>query len=186
MAGPALARAAPSRSNSSCSAIPERRLWPRQRCVSSGGAKALKDKGICRSRWSMAGWSGYTTSEVRERLDWSLAEGTQAVILELGAMTRCGYRFPSSPAPALANPSRASKRATSRCLFAACWRRQFRGRNALLSQRISLNLANDVSRYRLSFFPLGRACDAGLHRATWIPPTPKGSMSSSRLIMPIV
>jgi len=46
--------------------------------------KALKDKGLI-ANISNAGVSGDTTSGGLARLDWSIPEGTQAVILELGA-----------------------------------------------------------------------------------------------------
>jgi acyl-CoA thioesterase I len=46
--------------------------------------KALKDKGIAVEMIN-AGVSGDTTSGGRDRLDWSVPEGTEAVILELGA-----------------------------------------------------------------------------------------------------
>lgn len=46
--------------------------------------KALKDKGIDVDMIN-AGVSGDTTSGGRDRLDWSVPQGTQAVILELGA-----------------------------------------------------------------------------------------------------
>jgi len=46
--------------------------------------KALKDKGIS-VEMTNAGVSGDTASGGRERLDWSVPEGTQAVIVELGA-----------------------------------------------------------------------------------------------------
>ncbi|ANW05016.1 arylesterase [Bradyrhizobium icense] len=46
--------------------------------------KALSDKGI-KVDMINAGVSGDTTSGGRDRLDWSVPEGTEAVILELGA-----------------------------------------------------------------------------------------------------
>lgn len=46
--------------------------------------KALESKGI-KVEMINAGVSGDTTSGGRERLDWSVPEGTEAVILELGA-----------------------------------------------------------------------------------------------------
>jgi len=46
--------------------------------------KALKDKGI-NVEMTNAGVSGDTASGGRDRLDWSVPEGTQAVIVELGA-----------------------------------------------------------------------------------------------------
>jgi acyl-CoA thioesterase-1 len=46
--------------------------------------KALKDKGI-EIDMINAGVSGDTSSGGRDRLDWSVPEGTQAVIVELGA-----------------------------------------------------------------------------------------------------
>lgn len=46
--------------------------------------KSLKDKGIV-VETTNAGVSGDTTSGGRDRLDWSIPEGTQAVIVELGA-----------------------------------------------------------------------------------------------------
>lgn len=47
-------------------------------------AEALKAKGIAVSMTN-AGVSGDTASGGRDRLDWSMPEGTQAVIVELGA-----------------------------------------------------------------------------------------------------
>ena len=46
--------------------------------------KALKDKGI-ETEIVNAGVSGDTTSGGRDRLDWSIPKGTEAVIVELGA-----------------------------------------------------------------------------------------------------
>jgi acyl-CoA thioesterase-1 len=46
--------------------------------------KALKDKGIAVDMIN-AGVSGDTSSGGRDRLDWSVPEGTEAVIVELGA-----------------------------------------------------------------------------------------------------
>src|SRR5256886_6826827 len=46
--------------------------------------KALKDKGVDVDMIN-AGVSGDTSSGGRDRLDWSVPEGTEAVILELGA-----------------------------------------------------------------------------------------------------
>ncbi len=46
--------------------------------------KALSDKGI-KVDMTNAGVSGDTTSGGRDRLDWSVPEGTEAVIVELGA-----------------------------------------------------------------------------------------------------
>jgi acyl-CoA thioesterase-1 len=46
--------------------------------------KALKDKGIAVDMTN-AGVSGDTSSGGRDRLDWSVPEGTEAVIVELGA-----------------------------------------------------------------------------------------------------
>ena len=46
--------------------------------------KALVDKGI-KVEMINAGVSGDTSTSGRERLDWSVPEGTQAVIVELGA-----------------------------------------------------------------------------------------------------
>jgi acyl-CoA thioesterase-1 len=46
--------------------------------------KALKDRGI-EVDMTNAGVSGDTSSGGRDRLDWSVPEGTEAVILELGA-----------------------------------------------------------------------------------------------------
>ena len=46
--------------------------------------KALKDRGVDVDMIN-AGVSGDTSSGGRDRLDWSIAEGTQAVIVELGA-----------------------------------------------------------------------------------------------------
>jgi acyl-CoA thioesterase-1 len=45
------------------------------------------------------GVSGDTTSGGRDRLDWSVPEGTEAVILELGANDALRGIDPRSPAP---------------------------------------------------------------------------------------
>ena len=60
--------------------------------------KALSDKGI-QVDMVNAGVSGDTTSGGRDRLDWSIPEGTEAVILELGANDALRGIDPASPAP---------------------------------------------------------------------------------------
>jgi acyl-CoA thioesterase-1 len=62
--------------------------------------KALKDKGI-EVDLVNAGVSGDTTSGGLARLDWSVAEGTQAVILELGANDALRGIDPKVPRAAL-------------------------------------------------------------------------------------
>jgi acyl-CoA thioesterase-1 len=62
--------------------------------------KALKDKGI-EVDMVNAGVSGDTTSGGLARLDWSVAEGTQAVILELGANDALRGIDPKIPRAAL-------------------------------------------------------------------------------------
>ena len=46
-----------------------------------------------------AGVSGDTSSGGRDRLDWSVPEGTEAVIVELGANDALRGTDPPSPAP---------------------------------------------------------------------------------------
>jgi acyl-CoA thioesterase-1 len=62
--------------------------------------KALKDKGI-EVDLTNAGVSGDTTSGGLERLDWSVGEGTEAVILELGANDALRGIDPKVPRAAL-------------------------------------------------------------------------------------
>ena len=60
--------------------------------------KSLEDKGIAVDMIN-AGVSGDTTSGGRDRLDWSVPEGTEAVILELGANDALRGIDPGSRAP---------------------------------------------------------------------------------------
>ena len=57
---------------------------PAARCVSGAAAKGLAGQGD-RGRYDNAGVSGDTASGGRDRLDWSVPDGTEAVIVELGA-----------------------------------------------------------------------------------------------------
>src|ERR1700736_4265287 len=62
--------------------------------------KALRDKGIAVDI-SNAGVSGDTSSGGRDRLDWSVPEGAQGVILELGANDALRGPHPAVPRAAL-------------------------------------------------------------------------------------
>src|SRR4029077_13579373 len=62
--------------------------------------KSLETKGI-RVDMINAGVSGDTASGGRDRLDWSVPEGTQAVILELGANDALRGTAPPGTPPAL-------------------------------------------------------------------------------------
>jgi acyl-CoA thioesterase I len=64
--------------------------------------KALKDKGID-VEITNAGVSGDTTSGGRDRLDWSVPQGTEGVILELGANDALRGTDPAVPRSALSD-----------------------------------------------------------------------------------
>jgi acyl-CoA thioesterase-1 len=66
--------------------------------------KALKDKGIDVDM-SNAGVSGDTSSGGRDRLDWSVPEGTEGVIVELGANDALRGTDPAVTRAALSTPS---------------------------------------------------------------------------------
>src|SRR2546430_6827193 len=73
--------------------------------------KALKDKGVDVDMIN-AGVSGDTSSGGRDRLDWSVPEGTEAVILELGAHDAprgTGPNITPSPLTHIPTPLKARK-----------------------------------------------------------------------------
>ena len=58
--------------------------------------KALAERGL-ETQISNAGVSGDTTTGGLARLDWSVPDGTDAVLLELAPMTCCAAPIPKSP-----------------------------------------------------------------------------------------
>jgi acyl-CoA thioesterase-1 len=148
--------------------------------------KSLKDKGI-EVDISNAGVSGDTTSGGRDRLDWSVPEGTQAVILELGANDALRGLDPKVTRTALTDiltRLQARKIAVLLCgmvappNYGADYSAQF---NAIYPD---LAKAFDVPLY--PFFLEGVATDAKLNQADGLHPTAAGVDVIVRNILPTV
>jgi acyl-CoA thioesterase-1 len=148
--------------------------------------KALKDKGI-EVEMVNAGVSGDTTSGGLARLDWSVAEGTEAVILELGANDALRGIDPKVPRAALEQILTRLKARNIRVLlcgmlappnFGPEYAAQF---NAIYPD---LAKAFDVPLY--PFFLEGVAGDARLNQADGIHPTTEGVDIIVKAILPSV
>jgi acyl-CoA thioesterase-1 len=148
--------------------------------------KALKDKGI-EVDMVNAGVSGDTTSGGLARLDWSVAEGTQAVILELGANDALRGIDPKIPRAALEQILKRLKARNIAVLlcgmlappnFGTDYSAQF---NAIYPD---LAKAFKVPLY--PFFLQGVAGDARLNQADGIHPTAEGVDVIVKAMLPSV
>jgi acyl-CoA thioesterase-1 len=148
--------------------------------------KALKAKGIDVDMIN-AGVSGDTTSGGRDRLDWSVPEGTEAVILELGANDALRGIDPKVPRAALTDIVRrlqARKIAVLLCgmlappNYGADYSAKF---NAIYPD---LAKAFQVPLY--PFFLEGVATEAKLNQADGLHPTAEGVDTMVRNILPTV
>jgi acyl-CoA thioesterase I len=148
--------------------------------------KALKAKGIDVDMIN-AGVSGDTTSGGRDRLDWSVPEGTEAVILELGANDALRGLDPKVTLTALTEiltRLQARKIAVLLCgmvappNYGADYSAQF---NAIYP-----DLAKTFSVPLYPFFLEGVATDAKLNQADGLHPTAEGVDTIVRNILPTV
>jgi acyl-CoA thioesterase-1 len=136
--------------------------------------KALADKGI-KVDMINAGVSGDTSSGGRDRLDWSVPEGTEAVILELGANDALRGIDPAVTRAALSDiltQLKARKIAVLMCgmLAPPNYGSDYAARfNAIYPE---LSKAFDVPLY--PFFLEGVAADARLNQADGLHPTAEG------------
>ena len=136
--------------------------------------KALKDRGIDVDMIN-AGVSGDTSSGGRDRLDWSIPEGTQAVIVELGANDALRGIDPKITRAALTDiVSRLKGRGIAVMLCGMLAPPNYGSDYADRFNTIYPDLAKafDVPLY--PFFLAGVAADAKLNQADGIHPTAAG------------
>ena len=136
--------------------------------------KALKDRGVNVDMIN-AGVSGDTSSGGRDRLDWSIPEGTQAVIVELGANDALRGIDPKITRAALTDiVSRLKGRGIAVMLCGMLAPPNYGSDYADRFNSIYPDLAKafDVPLY--PFFLAGVAADAKLNQADGIHPTAEG------------
>jgi acyl-CoA thioesterase I len=148
--------------------------------------KALKDKGIDVDMVN-AGVSGDTTSGGLERLDWSVAEGTQAVILELGANDALRGIDPKVPRAALEQIlTRLKARNIAVLLCGMLAPPNFGADYSTQFNAIYPDLANAFGVPLYPFFLQGVAGDPRLNQADGIHPTAEGVDIIVKAILPSV
>ena len=148
--------------------------------------KALDDKGI-KIDMTNAGVSGDTSSGGRDRLDWSIPEGTEAVILELGANDALRGTDPAVTRAALSDiltQLKARKIAVLMCgmLAPPNYGREYAARfNAIYPE---LSKSFGVPLY--PFFLEGVAADAKLNQPDGLHPTAEGIDVIVKNILPMM
>jgi acyl-CoA thioesterase-1 len=148
--------------------------------------KALKDKGIIVDMIN-AGVSGDTSSGGRDRLDWSVPEGTDAVVVELGANDALRGVDPAITRSALSDiVSRLKGRGIAILLCGMLappnYGHDYADRFDAIYPELSKSF--DVPLY--PFFLNGVAADAKLNQADGIHPTAAGVDIIVRNILPMV
>lgn len=148
--------------------------------------KALKDKGIDVDMTN-AGVSGDTSSGGRDRLDWSVPEGTEAVIIELGANDALRGTDPSVTRAALSGIlSRLKARGIAVLLCGMVAPPNYGSEYASRFNSIYPDLAKSFGVALYPFFLDGVAADARLNQADGIHPTPAGVDTIVNRMMPTV
>jgi acyl-CoA thioesterase-1 len=148
--------------------------------------KALKDKGI-EVDIGNAGVSGDTASGGRDRLDWSVPEGTQGVILELGANDALRGTDPDLTRAALSDIlTRLKARGVPVLLCGMLAPPNYGKDYADRFNAIYPDLSKSFGVPLYPFFLDGVAADAKLNQADGIHPTPAGVDIIVRNIMPEV
>jgi acyl-CoA thioesterase-1 len=148
--------------------------------------KALKTKGIDVDMIN-AGVSGDTTSGGRDRLDWSVPEGTEAVILELGANDALRGIDPKVPRAALTEIVRrlqARKIAVLLCGMVAP--PNYGADYSARFNAIYPDLAKTFAVPLYPFFLEGVAADAKLNQGDGLHPTAEGVDLIVKNILPTV
>jgi acyl-CoA thioesterase-1 len=148
--------------------------------------KALKAKGIDVDMIN-AGVSGDTTSGGRDRLDWSVPEGTEAVILELGANDALRGIDPKVPRAALTEIVRrlqARKIAVLLCGMVAP--PNYGADYSARFNAIYPDLAKTFAVPLYPFFLEGVAADAKLNQGDGLHPTAEGVDLIVKNILPTV
>ena len=148
--------------------------------------KALKDKGI-NIDVTNAGVSGDTSSGGRDRLDWSVPEGTEGVIIELGANDALRGTDPSVTRAALSDiVSRLKARGVAVLLCGMLAPPNYGSEYAARFNSIYPDLAKSLGVALYPFFLDGVAADAKLNQADGIHPTPAGVDIIVTRMMPTV
>jgi acyl-CoA thioesterase I len=148
--------------------------------------KALKDKGI-NVDITNAGVSGDTASGGRERLDWSVPDGTQAVIVELGANDALRGTDPAVTRAALSDIlTRLKARNIAVMLCGMLAPPNYGSDYAERFNTIYPDLAKSFGVPLYPFFLDGVAADANLNQADGIHPTPQGVDIIVKNMMPTV
>jgi acyl-CoA thioesterase-1 len=148
--------------------------------------KALKDKGIAVDIGN-AGVSGDTASGGRDRLDWSVPEGTQGVILELGANDALRGTDPAVTRAALSDIlTRLKARGVAVVLCGMLAPPNYGKDYAARFNAIFPELSKSFGVPLYPFFLDGVAADAKLNQADGIHPTPAGVDIVVKNIMPTV
>ena len=148
--------------------------------------KALKSKGIA-VEISNAGVSGDTSSGGRDRLDWSVPEGTQAVIVELGANDALRGTDPSVTRAALTDIlTRLKARGIAVLLCGMLAPPNYGSDYSARFNAIYPDLAKSFGVPLYPFFLEGVAADARLNQADGIHPTAEGVDVIVRNILPTV
>jgi acyl-CoA thioesterase-1 len=148
--------------------------------------KALKDKGI-NVDMTNAGVSGDTSSGGRGRLDWSVPEGTEAVILELGANDALRGTDPAVTRSALSDIlTRLKARGIAVLLCGMVAPPNYGSDYSARFNAIYPDLAKSFAVPLYPFFLEGVAADAGLNQADGIHPTAAGVDVIVKNILPTV
>jgi acyl-CoA thioesterase-1 len=147
---------------------------------------ALKFKGIAVDI-SNAGVSGDTSSGGRDRLDWSVPEGTQAVIVELGANDALRGTDPSVTRAALTDIlTRLKARGIAVLLCGMLAPPNYGSDYSARFNAIYPDLAKSFGVPLYPFFLEGVAADARLNQADGMHPTAEGVDVIVRNILPTV
>jgi acyl-CoA thioesterase-1 len=147
---------------------------------------ALKDKGIA-VEMRNAGVSGDTASGGRDRLDWSVPEGTDAVLLELGANDALRGTDPAVTRAALSDIlTRLRARNIAVLLCGMLAPPNYGSDYAARFNAIYPDLAKSFGVPLYPFFLEGVAAQASLNQADGIHPTAEGVDIIVRKIMPTV
>jgi acyl-CoA thioesterase-1 len=147
---------------------------------------AFKSKGIA-VEISNAGVSGDTSSGGRDRLDWSVPEGTQAVIVELGANDALRGTDPSVTRAALTDIlTRLKARKIAVLLCGMLAPPNYGSDYSARFNAIYPDLAKSFGVPLYPFFLEGVAADARLNQADGMHPTAEGVDVIVRNILPTV
>jgi acyl-CoA thioesterase I len=148
--------------------------------------KSLQTKGIAVDMIN-AGVSGDTSSGGRDRLDWSVPEGTEAVILELGANDALRGTDPAVTRSALSDIlTRLKARGIAVLLCGMVAPPNYGSDYSARFNAIYPDLAKSFGVPLYPFFLEGVAADAGLNQADGIHPTAEGVDIIVKNILPAV